>query len=176
LPVLRPDVRSKIFTPPHAPHVGQSTARSWSTEIGCGDWHTIAVRRDGTALATGNNQRGQTDVARWTHVSGVFDGYLHTVGLHEDGTVVAVSDDSRGQCEVSSWRSITSVAAGSVHTLALSQTGRVFGTGDNQFGQCDVQSWTGITAIAAGARHSLGLRATTPSSNAMSTPGPLDHR
>ena len=52
------------------PHVGQSTARSWSTEIGCGDWHTIAVRRDGTALATGNNQRGQTDVARWTHVSG----------------------------------------------------------------------------------------------------------
>ncbi|WP_288833878.1 RCC1 domain-containing protein, partial [uncultured Corynebacterium sp.] len=95
---MRPDVRSKIFTPPHAPHVGQSTARSWSTEIGCGDWHTIAVRRDGTALATGNNQRGQTDVARWTHVSGVFAGYLHTVGLHEDGTVVAVSDDSRGQC------------------------------------------------------------------------------
>ena len=109
-------------------------------------------------------------------MSGVFAGYLHTVGLHEDGTVVAVSDDSRGQCEVSSWRSITSVAADSVHTLALSQTGRVFGTGDNQFGQCDVQSWTGITAIAAGARHSLGLRATTPSSNAMSTPGPLDHR
>ncbi len=57
------------------PHVGQSTARSWSTEIGCGDWHTIAVRRDGTALATGNNQRGQTDVARWTHLSGVSAGY-----------------------------------------------------------------------------------------------------
>ena len=67
-------------------------------------FHTVAIKADGTALASGDIQYGQCDVEPWRDLVAVAAGERHTVGVRKDGSVIAVGDDSAGQCRVSDWR------------------------------------------------------------------------
>ena len=70
------------------------------TGISCGDWHTVAVRSDGSVCAAGNNTAGQCEVNRWHDIVAIAAGAAHTVGLRADGGVVATGSNSHGQLEV----------------------------------------------------------------------------
>ena len=60
------------------------------TAIAAGDYHTVALKSDGTVVAWGYNGYGQTTVpAGFTGVMAIAAGELHTVALKSDGTVVA---------------------------------------------------------------------------------------
>ena len=85
---------------------GTTTAQSDDiriVSISAGNRHTVALRGDGTVVATGLNEDGRCDVAGWRDVVAVSAGYYHTVALRGDGTVVATGRIDDGQCDVAGW-------------------------------------------------------------------------
>ncbi|MFD0275036.1 hypothetical protein ACFVHB_14210 [Kitasatospora sp. NPDC127111] len=127
--------------------------------VSAGYLHTVALRKDGTVVAWGNNLNDQigdgtnTDRAVPVYVCAVGDcsqplsdvvavsaGYTHTLALLSDGSVVAWGNNGIGQL-------------GDGTTTASPVPVRVCGTPD-----C-TSYLTGVTALAAGASHSMALRA-----------------
>ena len=126
-------------------------------------YHTVALKSDGTVVATGYTKYGACDVSDWTDIVAVATGNYHTVGLKSDGTVVATKyiedEDSSysfydGQCDVSDWTDIVAIAAGGSHTVGLKSDGTVVTTDDWP----DLSDWTDIVAIFAGSYNTFGLK------------------
>lgn len=129
-----------------------------NASIAAGHSHTVALKIDGTVVATGNNEYTQCCVEDWTDIIAVAAGYRHTVGLKSDGTMVAVGDNGHSQCAVEHAKNVVGIAAGDFHTVALKADGTVNAAGSNGYGQCDVEGWSDIVAVAAGLKHTVGLK------------------
>lgn len=100
--------------------------------IACGSQHTVALKNDGTVVATGNNEYGQCNVSGWKGIVSVDAGNICTVGLKKNGTVVATGWNEVGLCDVSGWRNIVAVSCGAGFTLGLKKDGTVISTIDTQ--------------------------------------------
>ena len=74
--------------------------------LSTGNWNTVGLKADGTAVAVGYNYYGQCDVSGWENIVAISAGDEHTVGLKADGTVVAVGFNEYGQRNVSGWENI----------------------------------------------------------------------
>jgi parallel beta-helix repeat protein len=145
-----------------------------------GDYHSVALRHDGTLVAWGADDDGQVDVpTNSLPFVAVAAGANHNLAITSDGSVVAWGLDDSGQTDVpSSVSSVLSVAAGDAHSLALLSSGAIAVWGDNSYGQTNVpgtlftptliiEFWGGtiiipgtfvpVAAIAAGADYSLAL-------------------
>ena len=107
--------------------------------------HTVALKADGTVMATGYNAYGECDVSDWKDVVDVSAGYNYTISLKANGTVVAAGYNEYGQCDVLDWVDIVSVSAGHNHTIGLKADGTLVATGSDRNRQCDVSDWTNIT-------------------------------
>ena len=118
--------------------------------------HIVALRNDGTALATGPNKYGECNVADWSDLVAVCTGENsnHTVGLRSDGTVVAVGANGNGQCNVTEWKNIVAIYASHGSTFGLRANGTVVTTGSH-----DVGNWTTIVSVITSGEHTIGLRA-----------------
>ena len=121
--------------------------------------HTVALKADGTVMATGYNAYGECDVSDWKDVVDVSAGYNYTISLKANGTVVAAGYNEYGQCDVLDWVDIVSVSAGHNHTIGLKADGTVVATGNNASRQCNVSNWEDIVAVSAGHNHTIGLKA-----------------
>ncbi len=131
--------------------------------VSVGSAHTVALRNDGTVLATGNNDYGQCNVSDWTNIVSVSANGLHTVGLREDGTVLATGDNEFGQCNVSTWSEIISISTGYCHTIGVKRDGTIVAVGDivkgnNAEGYLDVSEISGVVAASAHYHHAVFLR------------------
>lgn len=86
-----------------------------------GLYYTVALKRDGTVVAWGDNQAGQTDVpAGLGGVRAIAAGDYHTVALKRDGMVVSWGSGGYGQTSVPQLlRDIMAIDAGGYHTVAL---------------------------------------------------------
>lgn len=128
-------------------------------------FHTLAIRENGTVIATGDNRAGQCNVSDWKDIIAVTGDAFHSVGLKSDGTVVAttITEPNKkfdaGQCNVSSWKDIIDIAVGHAHTVGLKADGTVVAAGSNRAGQCNVNDWKDIIAISARGALTLGLKA-----------------
>lgn len=121
--------------------------------------HTVALKADGTVMATGNNASRQCNVSNWKDIVAVSAGHNHTIGLKADGTVVATGYNEYGQCDVLGWTDIVSVSAGNDCTIGLKTDGTAVAVGYNEYGQCDVLDWVDIVAVSAGHNYTIGLKA-----------------
>lgn len=146
---------------------GISLSSNWKdiVQISMGRGHLLGLKRDGTVLAAGKNDKGQCGVSGWTDIVHVSAGALFSVGVKADGSVVAVGDNEAGQCDVSEWCGIERVSAGARHTVGLASDGRVVSTvfkgpADVYGGQCDVAHWSDLDVIeiSAGAIQTIGVR------------------
>lgn len=120
--------------------------------------HIVGVKKDGTVLAAGKNDRGECNVSLWENIISVETAMSLTVGLKEDGTVVAAGSNNHGQCNVEEWTDIIAVTCGWYHTVGLKKDGTVVAVGSNGSGQCDVSEWTDIVAIQASIYGTIGLK------------------
>ncbi len=126
--------------------------------IVAGNGYILGIKKDGTVLAVGKNDKRQCNVSGWNNIIAVDAGYDFTVGLKNDGTVVATGNNKYGQCNTSSWQNIVAVSAGSEHTVGIGKDGTVVAVGSNRIGQCNVSHWQDIIAVKAGYSHTVGLR------------------
>jgi alpha-tubulin suppressor-like RCC1 family protein len=140
------------------PSLGQAITGA-NPSVSAGDYHTVALRSDGTVMTWGDNHNGQLGVGSTAVysclvlVGGLTDvirlsaGYLHTVALKDDGTVWTWGDNQYGQLgdgtktdrtaptQVGGLPIIIAVSGGQYHTLALSSDGTVWAWGQNTSGQ-----------------------------------------
>ena len=130
--------------------------------IAGGDYHSLALRHDGTLVAWGYNGDGQaavpTDTLRFVSIAA---GASHNLAIRENGSLVAWGRNDAGQTNIpsSATNNVLGIAAGDSHSLALLGSRTVVAWGDNSFGQSTVpQGLNGVSAVAAGREHSLALR------------------
>jgi len=97
--------------------------------ISAGYDHTIALKKDGTVVATGSNKYGQCDVDDWSDIVQVSAGEYYSLGLKKDGTVVAVGDKSL-KWSFTDWKDIISISAGAYYAVGLKKDGTIVTTYD----------------------------------------------
>ena len=127
--------------------------------VAVGFQHMLALRDDGTVLASGANGAGQCSVASWSHVLAVAVGRSHSAGLTEDGTVLSAGDNSFGQCNTAAWRNVVCIAASENHTVGLRADGTLVMTGWVNDGWQQAQSWRDVVSFAMSDTYLVGLRA-----------------
>lgn len=134
------------------------------TAVAAGNAHTVALRNNGSVIAWGLNESGQTNVpaAAQGEVRAIAAGEYHTVALKLDGSVVAWGNNFAGQTTVpvAAQNGVIAIAAGSGHTVVLRNNGSVVAWGWNGSGQTNVPiaAQSEVTAIAAGNIHTVALK------------------
>lgn len=124
-----------------------------------GPFHTLALYRDRTVVAWGDNAYGKTNIPTGlSDVVAIAAGSQYSLALRLDGTVVAWGDNFFGQCNVPSGLSnVVAISAGISDSLALRADGTVVAWADSQ---ADVPvGLTNVVAVAAGGYQSLALLA-----------------
>jgi parallel beta-helix repeat protein len=162
--------RVSVFNPPSAVVAwgdnsgGQTNVPAGLNDaaaVAGGDFHTLALRHNGTLLAWGYNGDGQANVPTGSaRFVGIAAGAGHNLALTENGNVTAWGRNDSGQTSVpAAATNVLTVAAGDAHSLALLASGTVLAWGNNAFGQgTNLSGLTGVRAIAAGRNHNLALR------------------
>lgn len=85
---------------------------NWANEDGVGGWtdiidisggdvHTVGLKKGGTVVCAGNNDKGQCNTKDWTDIVAICAGQYHTVGLRSDGSLVATGQNGSGECNFS---------------------------------------------------------------------------
>ncbi|MDY0281523.1 MAG: hypothetical protein RBR35_13295, partial [Salinivirgaceae bacterium] len=122
--------------------------------------HSLALKEDGTVVAWGDNEYGQSTIpAGLSGVKAIKAGAFHSLALKEDGTVVVWGAQSGGQNIPTGLSGIKAIAVGKFHSLTLKEDGTVVAWGENDYGQSTIPAGlSGVKAIAAGAYHSLVLK------------------
>jgi RHS repeat-associated protein len=137
------------------------------TGVSGGQWHSLAVKDDGTAWAWGRNSEGQLGAA----TSGTCPFGQGTIACSKTPLQVTGPGGSGALTNV------IAVAGGGSHSLALKGDGTVWAWGWNEFGELGDNTTTrrdapvqvlgpggtgvltGVVAIAAGVYHSMALKA-----------------
>ncbi|NOS71275.1 MAG: hypothetical protein HOP33_15250 [Verrucomicrobia bacterium] len=130
--------------------------------IAGGDYHSLALRSDGTVVTWGLNNQGQIDYpSGLANVKAIAAGGNHCLALKVNGSVIAWGSNFYGLTDVPGNLSrVAAIACGALHNLALSADGTVVAWGYNLNGETNVPAGvSGAIAIAAGANHNLALKA-----------------
>ena len=96
--------------------------------ISAGCEHLVALKNDGTVVATGNNDYGQCNVEGWTDIVAVCARGFNTIALKADGTVYAIGDNSNNQLDVEDWTDIVAIYSAGDQTIGVKSDGTTVGT------------------------------------------------
>jgi hypothetical protein len=109
---------------PEGGYTGQATV-PWGLSnvvaLAAGNYHSLALLRDGTVVAWGDNAQDQCSVPPGlSNVVALAAGGAHNLALRQDGSTLAWGANWSGQCNLPSDLSdVIAVGAGANHSLAL---------------------------------------------------------
>lgn len=126
--------------------------------ISAGEWHSVALKADGTVVAWGADHGVPSDL---TNVVVIAAAGFHNLALTADGTVRAWGQNDHGQCNVPpDLTNVVALTGGWTHSLALKADGTVVGWGRNSEGQATPPGGlANVVAIDSGEYHNLALKA-----------------
>lgn len=142
--------------------------------IAVGDFHTLALKNDGTVYVAGENvvdwnattqkterideEYSQCNVNDWSDIVAVSARGANSAGLKADGTVVTAGRlEKYGlKAEIDAWQDIVSVSVGDYILMGLKMDGTVV-TASRHVDAPDVSDWSDIIAIGA-ETHLVGLK------------------
>lgn len=142
-------------------NVPAALSNATGVAIAAGQYHSLAIRSDGTVAAWGYYYGGQTNIpAGLSNVVAIAAGRYHSLAATVNGTMAAWGEGYDGQTNIpSGLTNIFAVAGGAYHSVALSLDGRVTAWGYNGYGQTNVPAGlSNVVAIAAGNYHTMALR------------------
>jgi alpha-tubulin suppressor-like RCC1 family protein len=160
------------------PNFGQATPPDFlpanpAVALAAGGYHSVALRADGTVVAWGNDDAGQTEVPTGLdRVVGIAAGLYHNVALRADGTIrtwglvyngTGYDLATEAVPPALSEFTVKQVAAGSGFSAALLSDGSVQAWGKILSGSIYVDAsaamdgLTDVTEIVAGAHHLVAL-------------------
>ncbi len=164
-PLTYPEYTTEPTTEPTEPKLEEVDYELKKDAIDGGYKHLVALKADGTVVATGNNDYGQCDVSDWKDIVAVDAGNNHTVGLTKYGTVVATGNNNKNQCDVSEWTNIKAIVAGSDYTIGLKADGSVvvaysYVHGDGSYSSfvCEAKEWIDIVDISGSSELVVGVK------------------
>jgi alpha-tubulin suppressor-like RCC1 family protein len=150
---------SPWWTMPYAlPEPTQVPGLTDVVDIAAGEWHSLALRADGTLWTWGDNSSNQLgDPGRYfqsntpaqvlTDVKAMAGGEWHSLALRTDGTVWGWGLNLQNQVSgayfpmvqtpvlVEGLTDVVALAAGQAHSLAIREDGTLWGWGDNSSNQ-----------------------------------------
>lgn len=143
-----------------SPDTGGILIEKHLNPLSAGMWHTVALRKDGTVIAVGNNENYQCEVNDWTGIVSVHAGDGLTFGIKKDGSLMATPAAAFivSKEDMSALNDIIAVAASPFNFICLHIDGTVSAYGDNSENQCDVGEWNNIIDIATYGGHTVGLK------------------
>ena len=129
--------------------------------IAAGDDHSVALRADGTVVAWGMNDYGQTNVpATLSNVIAVAAGGRHCLALKRDGTMVGWGHNYNGQASPPGIAGVRAIAGGNSFSTAVTAGGEIIAWGNGYGGAVATPvDVTNATSVAAGQYHGIALRA-----------------
>lgn len=100
-------------------------------QVSAGFDHVAGLKKDGTVVATGNNEQGQCDVKDWKDIKQVIAGRFHTIGLKTDGTIVYCGESlgNGEEFDFKDWKDIVEISGFFDQTMGLKADGTVLYTG-----------------------------------------------
>jgi hypothetical protein len=127
----------------------------WSdvVAIAAGNYHLLALTKDGKVLSVGSNAAGQCNTESITGAVAIAVGDNHSLILLSDGSVKALGSNVAGICNTDKWSNIIAIAAGTMHSIGLKADGTVVALGN-----CDVDGWKDVTAIFSYATTAVALK------------------
>ena len=130
-------------------------------DVAVGSSHIIALKSDGTVIASGYDSNGETKVTAWKDIVAVYAGRNWSVGLKSDGTVVATGKNDNSQCDVSKWTNVKSIVIGYDYTLGITENGSILGKGGSFWSSSspiELNNFKNCIEIAGGDSHLVGLK------------------
>lgn len=117
----------------------------------------IGLKKDGTLVAAGGKEYGQTLVSKAKKVKTVSAGAYHYAGLTKSGEIFYGGSNENGECNVKDWTDIVDIECGPYATVGLKKDGTVVSTisGVDQY---DLSGFTDITKAVTSKDHTVGLR------------------
>jgi hypothetical protein len=127
--------------------------------VAAGDAHALAMKRDGTVVAWGQNDHGQCTVPPGAY-SAIGAGADFSVAIRADGSIAAWGSNVQKQISSApSGSGFVSIKGGEFFAVALRRDGSVVAWGSDAYGQVSLApTEAGFTAIAAGDAHVVALR------------------
>ncbi len=89
--------------------------------ISCSGFHIVALKNNGTVVATGLNSNGQCDLSDWGDIISVAAGPVISIGLKSDHTVISTSGSAG--IDLSEWQDIVYVTACAKLVIGLKADG-----------------------------------------------------
>ncbi|MCL2399375.1 MAG: hypothetical protein FWC91_06495 [Defluviitaleaceae bacterium] len=126
-------LKTESTTTPGTVKTANPLAFANSLVVAIGMRHTVAVLKDGTVIANGNNDFLQCDVVSWEQIKAIVTGDAHTIGLMADGRVVATGRNNHDQCDVGHLEDIAGIYAHADDTICIRQDGTVVTCGKSNF-------------------------------------------
>ena len=125
--------------------------------IATGYEHTVALKSDGTVIATGTNENGECNVSEWKDIISVYAGEYRTIGLKADGSVCVAGKLFTNE-SLSALSNTTSIDVAFGVIAGIKGDGQAVAVGTSSVGATKVSDWNNIVSISTSGSHTAGVK------------------
>lgn len=125
--------------------------------IATGNGHFVALKSDGTVIATGNNENGECNVSEWKDIISIYASQDRTIGLKADGSVCIAGSLFMNE-SLSALSNTISIDVAFGVIVGIKGDGQAVAVGTSSVGATKVSDWNNIVAISTSGSHTVGVR------------------